>query len=36
LTACELARYTPLSTVDMENDYSKAAEVISALDKQLN
>jgi hypothetical protein len=36
LTACELARYTPLSTVDMENDYSKAGEVISALDKQLN
>jgi hypothetical protein len=36
LTACELARYTPLSTVDMENDYSKAADVISALDKQLN
>jgi hypothetical protein len=36
LTACELARYTPLSAVDMENDYSKAADVISALDKQLN
>jgi hypothetical protein len=36
LTACELARYTPLSAVDMENDYSKAGEVISALDKQLN
>ena len=36
LTACELARYTPLSVVDMENDYSKAGEVISALDKQLN
>ena len=36
LTACELARYTPLSAVDMRNDYDKAAFVINALDKQLN
>ena len=36
LTACELARYTPLSTVDMQNDYKKAARIINALDKQLN
>jgi len=36
LTSCELARYTPLSTVDMQNDYSKAASIINALDKQLN
>ncbi len=36
LTACELARYTPLSVVDMQNDYDKAANVINALDKQLN
>ena len=36
LTACELARYTPLSVVDMQNDYDKAASVINALDKQLN
>ena len=36
LTSCELARYTPLSTVDMQNDYRKAASVINALDKQLN
>ena len=36
LTSCELARYTPLSTVDMQNDYGKAASVINALDKQLN
>lgn len=36
LTACELARYTPLSAVDMQNDLDKAAEVINALDKQLN
>jgi len=35
LTACELARYTPLSSVDMQNDYDKAAQVINALDKQL-
>jgi hypothetical protein len=36
LTACELARYTPLSAVDMQNDLDKAAEVINTLDKQLN
>ena len=36
LTSCELARYTPLSTVDMQNDYKKAAAVINDLDKQLN
>ena len=36
LISCELARYTPLSTVDMQNDYKKAADVINDLDKQLN
>ena len=36
LTSCEIARYTPLSAVDMQNDYVKAAQVINALDKQLN
>lgn len=36
LTSCELARYTPLSSVDMKNDYNKAANTISQLDKQLN
>ena len=36
LKACELARYTPLSTVDMQNDLDKASKVINALDKQLN
>jgi len=36
LTSCELARYTPLSTVDMQNDYKKAAGVINDLEKQLN
>ena len=35
LTSCEIARYTPLSNVDMENDYEKAAQIITALDKQL-
>lgn len=35
LESCELARYTPLETADMERDYKKAAEVISTLDKQL-
>ena len=35
LTSCELARYTPLSVVDMQNDYDKAATVINALDKQI-
>lgn len=33
--SCELARYTPLETADMERDYKKAAEVINTLDKQL-
>ena len=36
LQSCELARYTPLATADMERDYSKASEVINVLDKQLN
>lgn len=35
LTACEIARYTPLSKVDMQNDYEKAAQVILVLDRQL-
>lgn len=35
LTSCEIARYTPLSSVDMENDFEKAAQVIIKLDKQL-
>ena len=36
LEACELARYTPLLTSDMERDFSVALKVISNLDKQLN
>jgi len=35
LTSCEFARYTPSSNVAMEQDYEKAAKVISALDKQI-
>jgi len=35
LESCELARYTPLSDVEMQQDYDKAARVISALDKQI-
>ena len=35
LTACEIARYTPLSSVDMQNDYEKATHAINMLDKQL-
>ena len=33
--SCEFARYTPSSNVEMQQDYEKAARVISALDKQL-
>ncbi|MCM4154889.1 BatD family protein [Gramella sp. AN32] len=35
LKSCELARYTPTSSVAMQQDYDKAASVISTLDKQL-
>ncbi len=35
LTSCEMARYSPFSNVQMQNDYEKASEVISNLDKQL-
>jgi len=35
LTNCEMARYSPFSEVQMQQDYSKASEVISNLDKQL-
>jgi predicted house-cleaning noncanonical NTP pyrophosphatase (MazG superfamily) len=34
LTSCELARYTPFTNVEMQQDYDKAAHVISAIDKQ--
>lgn len=35
LSSCELARYTPVSIQAMKEDYDKAAEVISVLDKHL-
>lgn len=35
LKNCEMARYSPFSNVQMQNDYDKASEVISKLDKQL-
>lgn len=35
LASCEFARYTPSSDVAMQQDYDKAAKVISALDKQI-
>lgn len=34
LENCELARYTPLSNVEMQQDYDKAARTISLIDKQ--
>ena len=35
LKNCEMARYSPFSNVQMQDDYNKASEVISAMDKQL-
>lgn len=35
LENCELARYSPFSQVQMEEDYQRAVKVISSLDKQL-
>ena len=35
LENCELARYTPITQVTMENDYEKAAKTISLIDKQM-
>ena len=35
LKNCEMARYSPFSEVQMQQDYDKASEVISQLDKQL-
>lgn len=35
LKNCEMARYSPLSQVQMQQDYDRASEVISQLDKQL-
>ena len=35
LKSCELARYSPFSNVEMQQDYDKASKVISAIDKQM-
>ncbi len=35
LNSCELARYTPTTEVEIQDDYNKAAEVISQIDKQI-
>lgn len=35
LKNCELARYSPFTLDQMKNDYDRASEVITALDKQL-
>lgn len=35
LTNCEMARYSPFSEVQMQEDYEKGSETISKLDKQL-
>lgn len=35
LRSCEMARYSPITKVQMNEDYQKASEVISKMDKQL-
>jgi len=35
LENCELARYTPITQVEMQQDYDKAAKTISIIDKQI-
>ena len=35
LQSCEMARYSPITTVQMAEDYQKSSEVISKMDKQL-
>ncbi|AEH00744.1 MULTISPECIES: BatD family protein [unclassified Lacinutrix] len=35
LENCELARYTPITTVTMQQDYDKAAKTINLIDKQI-
>ncbi len=35
LQSCELARYTPFTNVEMQQDYEKASDVISTIDKQM-
>ncbi len=35
LKNCELARYTPITQVEMQQDYNKASKTISLIDKQI-
>lgn len=35
LQSCELARYTPFTNVEMQQDYDKAARIITTIDKQI-
>lgn len=35
LKNCELARYTPITNVEMQNDYDRAANTISIIDKEI-
>jgi hypothetical protein len=35
LENCELARYTPITNVTMQQDYDKAATTINLIDKQI-
>ncbi|MEM6514573.1 MAG: BatD family protein [Bacteroidota bacterium] len=35
LENCELARYTPITNVEMQQDYEKAARAISIIDKEI-
>ncbi|MGY0391081.1 BatD family protein [Bizionia sp. KMM 8389] len=35
LKNCELARYTPITQVEMEQDYERAAKTISQIDKEI-
>ena len=35
LKSCELARYSPFTNVEMQQDYDKAAKVIATIDKQI-
>ncbi|WMI68739.1 BatD family protein [Mangrovimonas sp. YM274] len=36
LKNCELARYTPITNVEMQQDYDKSAKTISLIDKQIS
>lgn len=35
LNNCELARYTPITNVEMQNDYDRSAKTISIIDKEI-